>query len=333
MGSSEHDIPSRLVSRVSRFGDPSAVVLAREALPAPRGADVVVRVTHASLGSTDLLARRGGYVLQPRPGFVTGYDFVGELVTESAVSVALGLREGTAVAGVLPRMGAHATFLTISPTFLVALPSGMDAAAAAVLPLDAVTAARALELAGPARRVLVQGASGAVGALAVQLARREGRVVVGTASERGRDAVERLGIPFVDYTAADWPARVRDASGGGVDAAIDHTGSPRVREALAPGGALIHTAFAGRPGHERGDAFRGSIDSAAHLRDRVCSVPLYVATRRAEYRRLLASLLADAARGSLRTAEPVLFPFGEVWEAHRFAEAAEAGRKVVLAVG
>jgi len=325
--------PSRLVARVSRFGDPSAMVLAREPLRPPRGNDVVVRVTYASLGATDLLARRGGYVLQPAPGFVTGYDFVGELMTESAVSVALGLREGASVAGMLPRMGAHATFLTVAPTLLVALPAGMDPAAAAVLPLDAVTAAHALELAGPGERVLVQGASGAVGALAVQLAQRSGRTVVGTASERTADRVREFGIPVVDHTREDWTRLVRDAAGGGVDAAIDHTGSPRVREVLAPGGVLVRTAFAGRPGHERGDALRGSAAAARHRWERVCSAPLYVATQRNAYRRVLAELLADAASGDLRTVQPVIHPLAEVWASHRAAESLPPGAKVVLAVG
>ncbi|MGO4533787.1 quinone oxidoreductase family protein [Leifsonia sp. 2MCAF36] len=327
------DAPSRLVARVSRFGDPTAMVLAREPLRPPRGNEVVVRVTHASLGATELLARRGGYVLQPVPGFVTGYDFVGELLTESAVSIALGLREGATVAGVLPRMGAHATFLIVAPTLLVAVPSGMDPAVAAVLPLDGVTAAHALELAGPARSLLVQGASGAVGSLAVQLAQRSGRTVVGTASARTADRVRELGIPVVDHAADDWPALVREAAGGAVDAAIDHTGSRRVREALTSDGVLVHTAFAGRPGHERADALRGSTIAARHRSERVCSTPLYVATRRNDYRRLLSRLLADAASGSLRTAEPVVHPLTEVWEAHRVAESLASGRKVVLAVG
>ena len=327
------DSPSRLVARVSRFGDPTAMVLAREPLRPPRGNDVIVRVTHASLGATDLLARRGGYVLQPAPGFVTGYDFVGELMTESAVSVALGLREGATVAGVLPRMGSHTTFLTVAPTLLVAVPQGMDPAVAAVLPLDGVTAAHALELAGPARRVLVQGASGAVGSLAVQLAQRSGRTVVGTASARTADRVRAFGIPVVDHTADDWPALVRAAAGGAVDAAIDHTGSPRVREVLAAGGTLVRTAFAGRPGHERADALRGAAIAARHRWERVCSAPLYVATQRNAYRRMLSSLLADASSGSLTIAEPVLHPLTEVWEAHRAAESLPPGRKVVLAVG
>lgn len=326
----EDGIPSRLVARVSRFGDAGAMVLAREPVRPPRGTEVVVRVTHASLGATDLLARRGGYLLQPAPGFVTGYDFVGELVTESAVSVALGLRVGARVAGALPRMGAHTTYLTLPATLLVAVPDGLDPASAAVLPLDGITAAQALQLAGDGGKLLVQGASGAVGMLAVQLARTAGWTVVGTASARSRAVADVLGIPLVDHRDPAWPHGVRDAAGGAVDAAIDHTGSPRVRETLRDGGILVHTAFAGRPGHERADTLRGGAAAARSRTDRVCSAPLFIATRRARYRRTLASLLASADSGSLRTATPVTMPLAEVWEAQRAAETAAPGTKVVL---
>ncbi len=334
---------TRLAARVVRFGDPSGVVLAEERLRGPRGRDVLVRVTHASLGATDVAARRGAYVLQPAPGFVPGYDFVGELETETALSVALGLRTGTRVAGVLPRMGAHTTHLAVAPTLLVAVPEALDPAVAATLPLDAVTAALALRLgggdgeAGPAGSLLVQGASGAVGALAVQLARREGRTVVGTASARTRPEAEALGIPVVDYTLPDWPARAAEAAGGPLAAAIDHTGSPRVREALDPDGVLVHTAFGGRPGHERADAARAAVAAEArrwaHPRERVCSVPLFVTTSHTAYRRLLASLLADAAAGLLEPPAAETFPFEKVWDAHRAADEPAARRKIVLAMG
>lgn len=325
----------RRAVRVTRFGDASALALADEALRPPRGNEVVVRVTHASVGSTDLLARRGGYVFQPAPGFTPGYDFVGELQTESAVSVALGLRTGARVAGVLPRMGAHASRLVLSPTFLVAVPAGLDPAAAATAPLDAVTAALALRLAGGGRRLLVQGASGAVGSLAVQLARQEGRTVVGTASARTRAFAEALGIPVVDYHAADWVGAARREAGGPFDAAIDHTGAARVREALAPDGVLVHTAFTGREGRERADSVRGAVSAAlgrrGHPRERVCSVPSFVLSHRPQYRALLRGLLDAIASGRLTAAEPEVFALDDVWAANRAAERVEPGRKVVLA--
>ncbi|MBW8871962.1 MAG: zinc-binding dehydrogenase, partial [Leifsonia sp.] len=226
----------------------------------------------------------------------------------------------------------HTTVLTVAPTLLVAVPDGMDPAHAAVLPLDGITAAYALELAGAAPRILVQGAAGAVGMLAVQLAQRSGRTVVGTASERSRDTVSDLGIPVVDYSARDWPQQVREAAGGPVDAVIDHTGSSRVREALAPDGVVVRTAFPGRQGHEHVDALAGAARTARSRSERVCSTPFLIATRRNDYRRALASLLADAASGALRTAQPDVIPLADVWDAHRAAEASPPGRKVVLAL-
>lgn len=325
----------RRAACVARYGDPGAMAIVDEKIAPPRGNDVLVRVTHASIGATDVVARQGGYILQPRPGFVTGYDLVGVLETESAVSVALGLRTGMRVAGMLPRMGAHATRIVVPPTVLVAVPDGLDPAVAATAPLDAVTAALAVQLAGDASTILVQGAPGAVGSLAVQLALRDGRTVIGTASARSRDAGAQLGIPLVDYTDAAWPAAVRAAAGGPLGAAIDHTGSPRVSETLALDGTLVHTAFFGRPGHEREDSVRGALAALArrraHPRERVVAAPTFVLTKRPEYRRMLTSLLDDIAAERLRTGVPDLHSFDELWEAYRAADRAQPGRKVVLA--
>ena len=80
----------RSAARVVRFGDASAVAVVHETLRPPRGNEVVVRVTHATIGSTEVLARRGGYVFQPVPGFVPGYDFVG--VLESGAPWIIDLR-------------------------------------------------------------------------------------------------------------------------------------------------------------------------------------------------------------------------------------------------
>ena len=79
---------------VAGFGGPEVVELrTTEARPPTRGR-VRVRVTHASLGSTDALARRGGYLLQPRPGFTPGYDLVGVVETSTRESEERGLAIG-----------------------------------------------------------------------------------------------------------------------------------------------------------------------------------------------------------------------------------------------
>jgi NADPH2:quinone reductase len=327
---------TRTQAVVTGFGEVERVALADSSVPRPRGRQVLVRVTHASLGSTDILARRGGYLLQPGVGFTTGYDFVGVLETVNPSAGGLGMQVGSRVAGCLPRMGAHATHLAVDPSLLVAVPDALSSPVAATAPLDLVTAALALRLARIPHggSVLIQGVTGAVGSFAAQQAALAGLSVFGTASSRSRAEAERLGATFADYADPAWATGVRDASGGGVDGAIDHTGSPAVREAVSPRGVLVHTAFVGTAGRERRDTAVGGLVASArrwsHPRERVCSVPLFVATQRDAYRAMLTAELERLASGVLSAPEAVTVPFGNVWEAHRLAEHPSPRSKVVL---
>lgn len=326
----------RLVSRVASFGGPEVVRLDREPLgPVGRGR-VRVRVTHASLGSTDLVARRGGYLLQPRTGFTPGYDLVGVLLDANAEATRLGLREGMPVAGCLPRMGAHASHVDVAPSLLVPLPAGLDPATAAALPLDLVTARRAVDLLALPERgsVLIQGVTGPVGALAAQHAARLGARVYGTASARTRRLAENRGVEVLDYGARDWPAQLLAREPGGVDGSIDHTGGDVVRRVTARDGRVVRTAFAGRAGHERRDtAARGTRTLArfrAHPAERLCSIPQFLVTNRAAYRRMLAAELALVVAGELVPPTVRTLPFAEVAAAHRAAEQVGPGEKIVL---
>lgn len=329
-------MPDRLVARVVSFGGADSVRLGREPLgPLARGR-VRVRVTHASLGSTDLLARRGGYPLQPRAGFVPGYDLVGVLQIANRRAAELGLQAGMRVAGCLPRMGAHATHVDVAPSLLVPLPGALDSAVAAALPLDLVTARRAVDLlaAKPHGSVLVQGASGPVGSLAAQFAAAAGLRVYGTASERTRRLAEARGVRVLDYGARDWPEQLLELVPDGVDGSVDHTGSPLLRRVTATDGRIVRIAFTGRPGRERRDTVtRGAVAMArvrARPSERICSIPAYLVTRRDAYRRLLAEQLALVADGRL-TPPPVRgVPFAEIASAHRAAEQPAPGEKTVL---
>lgn len=353
----------RLAARVVRFGGPEVVELRREPLaPRPARGKVRVRVTHASLGSTDLLARRGAYLLQPRPGFVPGYDFTGVLEGEAP---ALGLHAGMRVAGCLPRMGAHATHVEVAPSLLVPLPDGLASHVAAALPLDLLTARRALDLMGlrggatassPAPRageatpaaggtapaagaptVFVHGVTGPVGALVAQLAALDGARIVGTASERTRALAEARGIAVVDYRDGDWPVQVRALAPGGVDGAVDHTGAAVVRTVVAPRGRVVRVAFTGRPGRpgrERRDTLLGgpAVFARTFTRpaERLVSIPLLLATQRRAARTMLAEQLALVAAGRLDPPAVRVLPLAEVVAAHRAAERPAPGEKVVL---
>jgi NADPH:quinone reductase-like Zn-dependent oxidoreductase len=280
-------------------------------------------VTHASVGSTDAMARSGGYLLQPRPGFVPGYDFVGVLETADSAATRRGLRPGMRVTGCLARMGSYATQLDVPADRLVSLPDGLGSADAAALPLDLVTAALALELADPPD-----------GATITQHAVANGIRVIGTASHRTRGFAESLGASVVDYHDPNWPARVRELACGGVAASVDHTGTPLVRTVTAQSGTVVHTAWSGRPGRERTDAGLGGLSAVvrryASPRERLCSVPLLVALQPAKYREMLQDQLNRIADTSLSGPTVVTAPFSEVVDAHRELAALAPGHKLVL---
>jgi NADPH:quinone reductase len=322
--------------RVSRFGGPDVLHLEKFTPKGPPRRKVRVRVTHASVGSTDAAARAGDYLLQPRPGFVPGYDFVGVVEIAGAGAADRGLLPGTRVAGCLARMGGYATQLDVPANRLVPLPDGLDSARAAALPLDLVTAALAIELAGSPSdgTIFVQGVSGAVGALVAQYGSANGVKVVGTASERTRGFAESFGAAVVDYRDPNWPALVRELTSGGADASIDHTGSPLVRAATAPSGTVVRTAWSGRPGRGRIDAALGGpatlLRRFASPGERLCSVPMLVALQPAKYRQMLGDQLDRIVDGRLVGPAVTTVPFAKVVEAHRMLATLEPGQKLVL---
>lgn len=295
----------------------------------------LVRVTHASVGVTDALAVRGDYLLQPVRGFVPGYDFVG-VIERLPAGERSGLHVGQRVAGILPRMGAHASLISVSPSLLVPVPDVLDSAIAATIPLDAVTALFALDaLAVGSGTVLVQGAGGAVGAWAAQLATARGFTVYGTASPRSRAYAERFTAQMFDYTDPTWIEQLLDATAGGVDGAIDHTGGRFVRQAVRADGRIVRTAFGGRPGRGRISTAAGFATSAlrryARPGERICSVPILVATRRARYRQALAELFTAVSNGTLVPPRPRIALLAEYPAALSEAARAEPGEKAILA--
>lgn len=321
--------------RVSRFGDiPITPTPTRLRRLTPGRA--VVSVTHASVGVTDLAAVEGEYLLQPFPRFAAGYDVVG-VIEHLGERSHPELLVGQHVAGILPRMGAHTTHVSVPASLLVPVPAGLDPLIAASVPLDGATAWFALDALGDGKGpLLVQGAGGAVGAWATQFAVARGCRVFGTASPRTQHRAEALGARVLDYRDPHWVGSLLHATNGGVAGAIDHTGSPALRRAVRADGRVVRIAFDGGTRHPRRATAAGFISASlrryARPSERVCSIPMIVTTRRRAYRGALSTLLDDLVRGSLLPPQVHEYRFNDYASALTAAKHVEPGSKIVLSM-
>jgi len=202
--------------RFHEYGDPEVLRLDEVDLPTPSAGQVRVRVAATSFNGVDGNIR-AGRMQGPMPmalPHVLGLDVAG---TVDALGEGVGaLREGDPVIGFLPfgDDGATAEFVVAAASGLAPAPATIPLADAAALPVVGLTAWQALfEHASlqPGQRILVNGASGAVGGYAVQLAKAVGAHVIATASPRSRGKVEKQGADeVVDHTAGEVSAAVRE---------------------------------------------------------------------------------------------------------------------------
>jgi NADPH:quinone reductase-like Zn-dependent oxidoreductase len=231
--------------------------------PKPEAGEVLVRVRASSLNGFDAATAAGMLegMMEHRFPVVLGKDFagtvaaVGEQVTRFTV--------GDDVFGVVMKPflgdGGLAEYVTVSDGYgLARLPDGLSHAAAGALGLGGTAALNAVDAVAPAEghTVLVSGASGGVGAYAVQLAAARGARVVATAKPGPEaDLVRGLGAALVvDYTG-DIPAQVRAIAPGGVHAVLHLAGDgAQLAQLLAPGGRLASTLGFGPDALGRPDA-------------------------------------------------------------------------------
>jgi NADPH:quinone reductase-like Zn-dependent oxidoreductase len=190
--------------------------------PTPLPDQAVLRVLAFSLN-------RGEVARLPdlREGSVTGWDAAG--VIELAAAHGRGPPQGARVVG-LADTGAWAQFAAISTTRLAAIPDGVSDAQAATLPTAGMTALRALEVAGLVlgKRVLITGATGGVGRIAVQLARESGAHVTALVRDAAasQELLRRLGAAdVVENVIGDFDLIIDGVGGPTFGLAIEHLAS------------------------------------------------------------------------------------------------------------
>jgi NADPH:quinone reductase-like Zn-dependent oxidoreductase len=306
-----------------RYGPPEVVRIVEIPQPAVGADEVLVRVEAVAVTSGDARIRGArfptGFAVPARLAFgisrprrkILGGSFSG--VVEAVGPRVTGIAAGDEVCGMTGvRMGAHAEYVAVPAKKLARKPAGVSHEQAAGLLFGGSTALfflRDKAAVGPGMSVLVNGASGAIGTSAVQLAKHFGATVTGVTSAANAGLVTGLGADrVIDYTREDL-SRIADR----FDVVLDTVGNLTIssgRRLLADGGVLM-LAVAGlvETVRARGDVVAGS------------------APERVEDFELLLEL---AAAGEITVVIDQVHDLGDIVEAHRRVDSGHKVGNVVV---
>lgn len=296
----------------SEYGGPDVLRLMELDTPRAGAGQVRVRVKAAGVQPYDCAVRAGWTPPGVAPGLpkVPGNEFAG--VVDQVGDGVSRIAVGTEVLG-FGQLNAYAEYLVVPADQVTAKPAGMPWEVAGGFSAGAQTAHIALQelRVGQGDTVLIHGAAGGVGTVAVQLAVEWGATVIGTAREANHDYLRSLGAIPVGY-GDGLLERVRAAAPDGVDAALDGAGG----DALTVSLALIADRDRILTLVEHGRAQELGIRVTPNLRS---------AARLAE----LAGLHAE---GKLRIHVRRTFPLARAADAHRDVETGHGRGKVVITV-
>ncbi len=294
-----------------QFGGPEVLHAVEKDVPQPGPGQVRIRVKAAGLNAIDGKIRSGQMQAVRPTTFpaVPGGELAG--VVDAVGEGRTDLKVGDEVLG-WSDTGAFAEYALA--TVVAPKPAGLDWQAAAALPVAIGTTERVLDQLGVTRgeTVLMHGASGGVGTVAVQLAVARGARVIATAGLSNQDYLASLGAVATVY-GEGLVDRVRALAPEGVDAVFDLAGKGALQDSITL-----------RGGTER-------IITIADFQAQKFGVTFSSGSSQAPVDRL-AALAEDAATGKLITSVTE-YPFDQVVAAQEASDAGHARGKLVLSVG
>lgn len=228
---------------IPRAGAPEVLEIREAPEPVPAAGEVRIRVAAAGINFADIMGRLGIYPDLPPLPVVVGYEVSGSVDAVGADVPADWVGKSVLA---LCRFGGYSEAICVPLVQVHQLPADMSLEQAAALPVNYLTAYQLIEAVGGLRAhetVLIHSAGGGVGIAALQLAKRIGARVIGTASSGKHQRLRDMGVDHcIDYRSADFAQEVRDITGGrGVELILDAVGGQSFGkgfDVLAPTGRL-----------------------------------------------------------------------------------------------
>ena len=305
------------------FGGPEVLSVIETPVARPGPGQVLISVRAAATNPIDYKLYSGAMGRDPaRLPMRLGLEAAGvvTVVGDGAEGPAGPVRPGDEVV-VYPAAGGYAADVAVPASSVVPKPATLSFEEASGMMVTGVTAVHALAAAGQVgvgETVLIHGASGGVGQIAIQLAAAAGARVIGTASAGGHALVRELGAEPVTY-GAGLEERVRALAPDGVDVTVDCVGGDEALDtslALVADPGRIITLLGSKRAFDAGVKVIGmapGADPGTEIRD----------AARLELARI-------AGEGKLRVVVAAAYPLAEAAEAHRELATGHAHGKIVL---
>lgn len=316
--------------RVHQPGDVSVLRMEEVPVPTPGPGEVRVQVVVAGLNFIDTYQRAGLYKL-PLP-FTPGSEAAG--VIDAVGAGVSDLQVGQRVAYGLIN-GAYAQYAVVPAAQVVPVPDGMALETAAALMVQGMTAhylALSTYPLGKNDKALIHAAAGGTGRLLVQVARRTGAYLIGTAGSQAKAELARQAgaDEVIIYTEQDFEAEVKRLVPGGLDVVYDSVGKTTFAKSLnclRPRGYMVLWGAASGPVEPIDPQVLNQKGSLYLTRP---SLGAYMLTRE-ELLWRANDLFRWQMAGELDVRIDAVFPLQEVAEAHRYIEGRRTTGKVLLA--
>lgn len=321
--------------QITEPGGPEVLQVTEAPDPVPGPGEVLIDVVAAGLNRADVQQRRGHYPPPPGAPDIPGLEVSGR-IAGFGPEVTRPFSVGDKVVALLSG-GGYASKVAVPAGQVLRIPDGVDLVTAAGIPEVAATVYSNLYMTAglqAGETVLIHGATGGIGAFAIQLAKALGAVVATTAGTPEKAATARgfLGADIaIDYSTQDFPVALREANGGhGADVILDVVGAKYLSanlDALEVHGRLVVIGLLG--------GARAELDLGKLLSKRAAVIGTTLRARPVAEKTAIMDAVRDVVwplitDGSIRPLVARTFPLAEVAEAHRYFDSGQHTGKVLL---